>query len=179
MTLVWLTGNSGAGKSTLCGMVRARGYVALDADDDGFSHWVDRGTGEVVVDPPDPVPQGWLDRHAWAIDRQRVERLARESRTQIAFLCGSAENERDVREFFDLVICLVIDDEALRHRLATRTTNSFGRNPEELAAALEWNPRMRARYEGYGATVIDAGRPAAAVLDDVISAAHGRAGPAR
>ncbi|MEV6345510.1 hypothetical protein [Actinoplanes sp. NPDC051851] len=72
-----MTGNSGAGKSTVCGMLRARGHAAVDADEDGFSRWFDRGSGEPVVDPPDPVPQGWLHRYGWAIDRDRVAALAR------------------------------------------------------------------------------------------------------
>ncbi|WP_406430213.1 AAA family ATPase [Streptomyces sp. NBC_00631] len=146
MTVVWVTGNSGAGKSTVCGVLRERGYVALDADEDGFSRWIDRAKGEVVMDPPYPVPGGWLDRYGWAIVRERVETLVEESRFRIAFLCGSAENEADVRDLFDVIVCLVINEDTLRHRLATRTTNPFGQQPEELAAALKWNPLKRMQY---------------------------------
>lgn len=167
---MWVTGNSGTGKSTLCGMLRARGHVAFDSDEDGFSRWRDRATGAFVVDPPDPVPEGWLDRYGWMIDRVRVAALAEESRSGLAFLCGSAENETDVLDLFDHLVCLVIDDDTLRHRLATRTTNSFGRHPEELAAALTWNPRMREIYEPRGATVLDASRPVEAVLAGVLDA---------
>ncbi|MGN9816376.1 hypothetical protein ACTMUQ_13680 [Streptomyces sp. SD11] len=170
MTLVWVTGNSGAGKSTVGGVLRARGYVALDADEDGFSRWIDRATGELVVDPPDPVPEGWLDRYGWVIVRDRVEALVEESRSRVAFLCGSAENEADVRALFDLTVCLVIDDNTLRNRLATRTTNTFGRHPEELAAALKWNPLLQSLHESRGATVIDASRPLPEVVDGVIDA---------
>ncbi|MET7458000.1 hypothetical protein ABZT03_40380 [Streptomyces sp. NPDC005574] len=65
---------------------------------------------------------------------------------------------------------MVIDEGTLRHRLATRTTNAFGRHPEELAAALKWNPRMRAIYESRGATINDASRPVTEVADRVIEA---------
>ncbi|MGX1364937.1 ribose 1,5-bisphosphokinase PhnN [Streptomyces canus] len=170
MTLVWVTGNSGTGKSTVCGVLRERGYVALDGDEDGFCRWIDRANGEEVTDPPYPVPGGWLDRHGWAIVRERVEELVEESRFHITFLCGSAENEADVRDLFDLVVCLVIDEATLRHRLATRTTNAFGQHPEELAAALKWNPRMRAIYESHGATIIDASKPVTEVVDSLIDA---------
>ncbi|WP_405533961.1 hypothetical protein OG787_00790 [Streptomyces sp. NBC_00075] len=159
-------------------MLRGRGHVALDADEDGFSRWIDRATGEVVMDPPDPVPEGWLDRYGWAIARERVETLVEESRSRIAFLCGSVENEADVRDVFDLVVCLVIDEDTLRHRLATRTTNAFGQHPEELAAALKWNPQMRAIYERRGATIIDASKPVTEVVDSVIDAVQGLAGSA-
>lgn len=70
-------------------------------------------------------------------------------------------------------MCLVIDDETLRHRLATRTTNIFGQHPEELAAALMWNPRMRPLYEARGATIIDTSRPVAEVVDAVIDTVPG------
>ena len=53
-----------------------------------------------------------------------------------AFLCGSVENEVDVWDLFDLVVCLVADNDTIRERLQTRTTNSFGKHPDELAAAL-------------------------------------------
>ena len=171
MSLVWVTGNSGTGKSTVCEMLRALGYAAFDADE-GFSRWIDRGTGEVVTDPPCPVPEGWLDQYGWAIIRERVEALVEDSRCRVAFLCGSAENEADVRDLFDLIVCLVIDEGTLRYRLATRTTNSFGRHPEELAAALKWNPRMRAIYERRGATITDASKPVAEVVEQVVDAAQ-------
>ncbi|AKJ15587.1 hypothetical protein ABB07_37650 [Streptomyces incarnatus] len=160
-------------------MLRARGHLAFDADEDGFCRWVDRGRGEVVMDPPYPVPGGWLDRYGWAIVRERVQTLAEESRFRIAFLCGSAENEADVRDLFDLVVCLVIDEDTLRHRLATRTTNAFGQHPEELAAALKWNPRMRAIHENRGATIIDASKPVTEVVDSVIDAVQELPGSTR
>ncbi|MFF9772290.1 AAA family ATPase [Streptomyces sp. NPDC013978] len=178
MTVVWVTGNSGTGKSTVCEVLRARGHVALDADEDGFSRWIDRATGEVVTDPPYPVPGGWLDRYGWAIVRERVETLVEESRSRIAFLCGSAENEADVLDLFDVIVCLVINDDILRHRLATRTTNPFGHHPEELAAALKWNPRMRPIYESRGATIIDASKPVTEVADSVVAAVQERRGGA-
>lgn len=178
VTVVWVTGNSGTGKSTVCGELRARGHIAFDGDEDGFCRWADRSNGEVVMDPPYPVPEGWLERYGWMIVRERVEALVEESRSRTAFLCGSAENEEDVRELFDVTVCLVIDEDTLRHRLATRTTNAFGQHPEELAAALEWNPRMRGIYEGLGATVIDASKPVNEVVDSVIDAVQALRGNA-
>jgi len=59
--------------------------------------------------------------------------------------------------------------------LQSACTNAFGQHPEELAAALEWNPRLRAIYESHGATIIDASKPVTEVTDRVIDAAHDRA----
>ena len=45
VALVWVTGNSGAGKSTVCAELQRRGELAVDADWEGYSHWVDRVSG--------------------------------------------------------------------------------------------------------------------------------------
>ncbi len=178
MPLVWVTGNSGAGKSTVCALLKARGEYAVDADEEGYHHWADRTSGQVVTDPPDPVPAGWLDRFGWRIDRAKVEVLAARAAAGIAFFCGCPENSDDVVDLFDLVICLVLDDDTLRHRLLTRTTNSFGKHPEELAAALDDNAGTESAYRRTGATIIDGTRPAAEVADAIVAAAHRLSPPA-
>ena len=101
MTLVWVTGSAGVGKSTACAQLKARHHLAVDADWEGYSHWVDRARGHIVADPPYPVPAGWLDRFGWRIDRAVVEVLAMRALDETAFLFGSAENEADVWDLFD------------------------------------------------------------------------------
>jgi ribose 1,5-bisphosphokinase PhnN len=169
VALVWVTGTSGSGKSSICEVLKGRGHLAVDADWEGYSHWVHRVTGEVVVDSPYPVPGGWLDQFAWRVDVERVRSLAATASSGITFLCGSAENEADVLQYFDHVVCLVIDDETLRHRLATRTTNDFGKHPEELAAALKVNELAEDQYRKLGATVLDATRPLDVVVQEVLA----------
>lgn len=153
--------------------MRSRGHDAVDADWSGYCSWTNRETGEVVDDPPYPVPPGWLHRYGWTINRAKVEVLAAESHDSVTFLFGSAENETDVVDLFDLVVCLVIDDRTLRERLTTRTTNAFGRNPEELAAALEQNPQKETVYRRRGATIIDATLPPSDVADLIVARVTG------
>lgn len=88
-----------------------------------------------------------------------------------AFLCGLAEDEEAVRDLFDQIICLVADNETIRNRLETRTTNPFGKHPEELAAALGWNHDVESRYRRLGATIIDGTQPPADVADAILAAA--------
>lgn len=171
--IVWVTGISGAGKSSVCEALKGEGHQAIDADWDGFSRWVHRSTGELVLDAPFPVPAGWLHDHAWRIDVRRVEELATASAGGATFLCGGAEIEVDVWRHFRSVVCLVIDDETLRHRLATRTTNEFGKHPEELAAALTWNRSESRRYRELGASLVDAARPLDEVVDEVLAVTAG------
>ncbi|MFT3851417.1 MAG: hypothetical protein QM733_01535 [Ilumatobacteraceae bacterium] len=52
----------------MCAALRDLAHDAIDADGDGYNRWVDRRTGEVVRDPPDPVPPGWLELYGWQID---------------------------------------------------------------------------------------------------------------
>lgn len=170
MRLVWVTGNSGSGKSTACGLLQALGHAAVDTDEDGYCGWIDRATGQRVTDPPDPVPEGWLDGHGWEIDRTKIEALAEVASDSPLYLCGSAENEAVVRDLFDVVVCLVIDDQTLRHRLTHRTNNSFGQHPEELDAALFWNARTRGAYIRRGATIVDATQSPEAVVRDILAA---------
>jgi hypothetical protein len=69
------------------------------------------------------------------------------------------------------VVCLVIDDETLRGRLATRTTNEFGKHPGELEAALARNQEAEAQYRKPGVATVDATRPLDAVVRDVLAIA--------
>jgi dephospho-CoA kinase len=170
VALVWVTGNAGVGKSTVCALLKSRGELVVDADWDGYNHWVDRTSGQVVADPPEPVPAGWLDRFAWKINRTEVEALAARTQGGTTFLCGSVENEVEVWDLFDVVVCLVVDSETLRHRLLTRTTNSFGKRPEELAAALHHNVDAESTYRGFGATIVDGTLPLAEVADAILAA---------
>jgi hypothetical protein len=169
--LLWVTGSSGVGKSTVCGLLKGRHALAVDADWEGYNHWVDRASGHVVADPPYPVPAGWLERYAWRISRAEVEVLAERAHDKTAFLFGSVENEVDVRDLFDHVVCLVADNETLQHRLLSRTTNEFGKHPDELAAALHWNNTVETKYRRLGATIIDGRLPPPKVADAILAAA--------
>jgi hypothetical protein len=79
----------------------------------------------------------------------RVEGLAARARDHLVFLCGSVENEQEIWRFFDQVVYLAVEDEGtLRDRIATRTSNDFGRNELELAAILKWHKGGADRYHG-------------------------------
>jgi hypothetical protein len=171
--LVWVTGISGAGKSTVCQALKTTGVVAIDTDWDGYNHWVHNVTGEPVVDPPYPTPADWLDTHAWYIRAERVRTL-RDSGAGVTFLFGAVANENEVWDLFDRVGCLVVDYETVRHRLATRTSNEFGKHPADLDRVLEWNRQHESSYRRAGATIIDGTRPIEEVVDAVLRLGDGR-----
>jgi broad-specificity NMP kinase len=175
--LVLVSGISGSGKTSVCAALRERGHVAVEADWEGYCHWVDRSTGAVVTDPPYPVPPGWIKRFGWLIDSERLQSLAEASTASIAFVCGHAENAEDVAPLFDRIVCLVIDEDTLRHRLATRTNNAFGKNPDELEVAVHRNAEVVAELQALGAVTIDAVRPLHEVVDDVLAAVASDSAP--
>jgi shikimate kinase len=169
--LVWITGNSGTGKSTVRVELARRGYRSFDTDEDGIAVWRSRATGEQVHDPGDGNhPETWLRDHGWMINRARVQPLAMLARDQRVFLCGSVENEDEVADLFGAVVCLVLDEATLRARLATRTTNGFGKKPVEREAVLEWNKSMESTYRERGAIVVNANQPLTAVADEILAA---------
>ena len=149
----------GCGEVHGCAGIGESGELAIEADWDGYSRWVDRGERTARCRTSvsgDPRMAGAVClAHQSTADR----RLSAKTGRRTAFLCGSAENEAEVRDLFALVICLMVDDKTLRDRLRTRTTNAFGRNPEEFAAALAANCRAESEYRRLGATIIDGTLP--------------------
>lgn len=168
--LVWVTGVPGSGKSAVCAILKGQGLWAVDADWEGVNGWVSRATGERVVDRPQPLPTRWRDDYAWHIDTDMVRDLAAELSDAVGFVAGTVENEADAWDLFDHVVCLVVDEKTLRYRLATRTTNAFGKDPVELEMALAANRGAHDRYRHYGATIIDATQPVEAVVRDLLAA---------
>ena len=87
------------------------------------------------------------------------------------FLFRSVENEVDIWHLVELVVCLVADNETLRDRLEHRTTNAFGKHPDQLAAALSWNDKVATTCQRIGATIIDGTQPPDEVAELVLAAA--------
>ena len=106
----------------------------------------------------------------------KVRALAPRADDQLVFLCGSTANEHEVWDLFYRVIYLTIDEQTLRDRLASRTSNDFGKAPEELEAILEWHKVAEGEYRRFGAVIVDATAPLPEVVDNVLAAARTRSG---
>lgn len=120
---------SGTGKSTAIAELAARGYKAYDMDEADRSTFADDGD--------------WI----WREDA--VTELLADENGDLMFICGAASNQGRFYPQFDAVILLSAPQEVMLRRLASRTTNSFGKRPEELAKILadtaEYEPRLRQR----------------------------------
>ena len=166
MTSVLVVGGPGSGKSSVAADLRARGLRSIDADY-GFARWEDQ-EGMKVEFPPSP-DIAWLRDHRWQWIDHLLKKVLAECIERSTVLCGAAYNMAEYLLLFDLVILLQIDDATMIRRLADpNRNNDFGR----IGATLEWSLELRRRFEAEALMVearrVDARKPLANVVDDVI-----------
>jgi len=107
---------SGTGKSSVVRELAARGFKAVDTDD-GWS---------------EPLPDG---RQRWREDA--IEALLATEDTDVLFVAGCEENQARFHAQFDHIILLSAPLEVVMGRLAGRTSNPYGKTPEELSRIVD------------------------------------------
>jgi len=170
MSLIYITGLSGSGKSTICEELKRRGYEAHDADGESFNKWYNKETGKIAegYGKNKADTKEWHRKYSWNTSRVEVERLSKNAKNKLVFLCGVSANEETVWDLFTKVICLSIDEATLRNRITTRTTNEFGKEPYEFEMILEWHKNYLGDYLKKGVLVVNANRPLHTVVDDIL-----------
>jgi dephospho-CoA kinase len=113
---VLLTGMSRTGKSSVIRALDAAGYKAIDTDDG----WCE------------PLPDG---RQRWREDA--IGQLLDTEDADVLFVAGCEDNQARFHPRFDLIILLSAPAEVLAERLASRTSNPFGKSPGELERVLD------------------------------------------
>jgi len=148
---VLLTGMSGTGKSTVIAELAARGYKAIDTDDGNWHHWVD------VAGAPDRV---------WREDRL-CELLSTED-ADVLFVSGTASNQVTFYPQFDHIVLLSAPKPVLLQRLASRTTNPYGKHPDELARVLGHIQTIEPLLRRAATFEVDTTAPVAEVVDTIL-----------
>ena len=151
MVRVLLTGMSGTGKSTLVQELRRRGFVAYDADDDGFSE--PRGDGR------------------WGWRRESVADLLAGHNEGLVFFAGCSDEQADLP--FDYRILLTAPDAVLVGRLRTRTNNPYARTGQELAQVLADRAEVEPLLRRAADLVLTTTAPPAQIADALLAGIAG------
>jgi hypothetical protein len=138
---------SGTGKSSALAALRKRGFRTVDTDEGGWTEWRDDDGGG-----------GYYWREV-----RIAELLAAEGEASL-FVAGTATNQGRFYPSFDAVVLLSAPVDVLLERIERRTTNPYGKSPEERALVLthvaEVEPLLRATCTHE----LDASRPLAEVV---------------
>ena len=127
MAVVLLTGMSGVGKSTVLAELGRRGHRVVDTDE---GDWVE----QVAVPGWDGTVPHWrvqpmtalLDDHDLHLHERRDGH-----RSGHLFLAGTVANQGVFADRFTGVVLLTVPVQVALRRIATRTTNRFGRAEDE------------------------------------------------
>jgi shikimate kinase len=157
---VLLTGMSGTGKSTLIREFAARGYKAVDTDSDEWCEWV-----EV---PAAAVRAGVTAGPDWVWREDRMRRLLATEDGAVLFVSGCKSNQGKFRARFDHVVLLSAPVPVLLERLATRTTNAYGKRPDELARVLEHVRTVEPLLRGSASLEVDTSAPLEQVVATIL-----------
>jgi shikimate kinase len=146
---VLLTGMSGVGKSALVSELRRRGLIAFDADDDGFS---------------EPREDG---RWGWRIDRVTAALDGAAGTGRPVFFAGCSEEQARIP--FDCRVLLTAPAAAIAERLTARTTNPYGRSPEQRAQVLSDLADIEPLLRRSADLIVDTSQPTSSVADAVLA----------
>ena len=114
----------GTGKSTLITDLATRGYKSVDTDSDEWCEWV------TVTNEGQSVERDWIWREG------RIQRLLATEDAEVLFVSGCKSNQGRYYPQFDHVVLLEPPRLVIIERLATRTSNLYGKHPDELVEVL-------------------------------------------
>jgi dephospho-CoA kinase len=148
---VLITGMSGTGKSTLLTELAARGHRTVDTDYGDFHRRVD---GETL----------------WRTER--IDQLLSSHRNGLLFVQGTTRNQTEFYPRFDHIVLLSAPAAVIVRRLATRTTNPYGKDRAEVAETLDYlrtvEPLLRAAATLEVVTTVPVAEVANTVLAHVL-----------
>lgn len=169
MPLFLVTGLPGTGKSTVNAELKARGYESYDGDEDHLASWYSSKTGLPVEAKIEDCTPAFLRVHSRDISRKTIEKLTAKAQDKPVFLCGDPENEAELHDLFVEIFGLVIDDEALKHRLATRTNNAWGKLPHELEYSLAFKRKWYDNCARFSYITLDASQSPQVLVDQLLA----------
>lgn len=168
MKVILVTGVSGVGKSALSLKLSEKGYTAYDAEEiEELFRMFDKNTGEEMLawDNDDPEV---VKRMNWVCDVQKLKAHIANQKSDFIFYCGASSNNTEIIPLFDTVVLLTADEQILRERLSSRTSNNFGKVKEVQDMVIGWKNWFENETVDRGAITIDTNKNVDQVADEVI-----------
>jgi broad-specificity NMP kinase len=153
---VLITGMSGTGKTALCRELAARGYSAVDTDDD-WPQWVTLAEDSEPEEPPD-----WI----WREDL--MQQLLASDDTDLLFVSGCRTNQARFYPQFDHIVLLTAPARVIEERLLSRTNNHYGKHPEELAQVLRFLETVEPQLRRSASLIVSTDAPLQQVVETVL-----------
>ena len=147
-----MTGMSGTGKSTVLVELAKRGYRVVDTD---YGGWCEEVT----------APDGSFLEQLWREDRMSA--LLAENGEGPLIVSGCVPNQGKFYDRFDAVVLLSLPVDVLLERVASRTTNPFGKSPAEREHILRDLDTVEPLLRATATAEIDAAQPLHDVVDEV------------
>ena len=151
MPKVLVTGMSGTGKSAALDVLGRRGHRVIDTDTDVWSHWV-------------TLPDGSAD---WIWREDAIATLLAAEQDGHLFVAGCKTNQGKFYPQFDHIALLSAPADVLLSRIAARTSNPYGKHPEEEALILQYLAEVEPLLRATATTEIDASAPLAKVVEQL------------
>lgn len=134
MAIIFVTGLSGVGKSSVLRMLEKQGYNVVDTD---YGYIKETDSREVV----------------W--DEEKIMQLLERHRSSHLFISGAYSNQGKFYEHFDQVVLLKAELEVMLERIRKRTSNNYGKSPEEKARVIDSYEKVLPFLEEGSDIVID------------------------
>jgi len=160
-------GVAGTGKTYLVTKMKRLKLNAVDADD-GLATFVDADGNETEYDSNGGAK--WWKSHYYVLRLGKLERLLKKHKTIYLFgdvggQPGKKNGLVDVAQLFDRVCYLRAPMTLTQQRLAQRTNNPFGKNPDEIKGVRKHKEKMDRIAKKMKFEVIDATLPADRIVE--------------
>ena len=160
MSRILVTGMAGTGKSSALAELARRGYRVVDTDDPGWRVY------RAYVEPVDELHRG---EYLWV--EELITALLDTDEDRTLFIAGGASNQAKFYDRFDAVVLLTAPADVILERVARRSENEYGKTSLEraeiLADLVEVEPLLRRECTHE----LDASRPVAEIVADLIEIA--------
>ena len=157
MRRVLVTGMSGTGKSSALSALGRLGFQVVDTDEPGWTEWSEHEGGYVWREEP------------------IAELLARDDGPSL-YVSGTVSNQGRFYGRFDAVVLLSAPAKVLLTRIGNRTTNPFGKSPEDRETILRDLAEVEPLLRRTCTHEIDATQPLTTIVEQL--AKLGREPPA-